>query len=240
MTRDVATPASTAVVGLAALGALTLGVGDVISAPEDWSWPALEEWYRTSGGAVAVLVMLRVAASAAAAWLAAVAVLQLVARSVGLASLSRWADRCSPVFLRTMGSVTAGLALSAGMAPSALAGPPSPSEPPGTAVMVPLEVADPTSTTTTTTTTTTVPTRAPAPPPVTAPSAPAVAPTPPPLADGEVVVAPGDSFWTIAEDEAGPRAVDAYWRALIEANRERLVDPSNPDLLLPGQVLQLP
>ena len=41
-------------------------------------------------------------------------------------------------------------------------------------------------------------------------------------------------------DEADGREVTTYWRALIEANRDRLVDPSNPDLLYPDQVLRLP
>jgi nucleoid-associated protein YgaU len=61
-------------------------------------------------------------------------------------------------------------------------------------------------------------------------------------------VAPGDHFWriaaeTLAESMAvGPRKrqVAAYWLALIEANRDRLVVADNPDLLYPGQVLVLP
>jgi nucleoid-associated protein YgaU len=31
-----------------------------------------------------------------------------------------------------------------------------------------------------------------------------------------------------------------YWAQLVDANRDRLVDPDDPDLLLPGQVLVLP
>jgi LysM domain len=62
------------------------------------------------------------------------------------------------------------------------------------------------------------------------------------------VVGPGDSFWSIAEDVVaspgreppGERDVGRYWRRLIDANRARLVDPGNPDLLLPGQELVLP
>jgi nucleoid-associated protein YgaU len=57
------------------------------------------------------------------------------------------------------------------------------------------------------------------------------------------VVEPGDSFWSIAEDVVGSgdeRAAGRYWRALIEANRSRLVDPGNPDLLVPGQELVVP
>ena len=59
-----------------------------------------------------------------------------------------------------------------------------------------------------------------------------------------MVVTPGDSFWSLAVDtvvESGHAvAVDDYWRRLVELNRSRLVDPANPDLLYPGQVLVLP
>lgn len=61
-------------------------------------------------------------------------------------------------------------------------------------------------------------------------------------------VQPGDHFWSIAEQVVtqrdGPGAPDAvvaaYWRQLIDANRDRLVDPDNPDLIMPGQVFDLP
>ncbi len=62
-----------------------------------------------------------------------------------------------------------------------------------------------------------------------------------------VVVEPGMSFWSIAEEvvaeRSGPvdeRAVSRYWQALIAANRDRLVVPGNADLLFPGQELVLP
>jgi hypothetical protein len=61
-------------------------------------------------------------------------------------------------------------------------------------------------------------------------------------------VAPGDSFWSIAEEvltevaghEPTEQAVRRYWVQLIEANRRRLADPANPDLLFPGQRLDIP
>lgn len=66
--------------------------------------------------------------------------------------------------------------------------------------------------------------------------------------DAEVVVVePGMSFWSIAEEvvaervgSADGRAVSRYWRALVAANRDRLVVPGNADLLFPGQELVLP
>ena len=65
-------------------------------------------------------------------------------------------------------------------------------------------------------------------------------------------VQPGDHLWSIAEQEVTLRSggaasdgvtdadVARYWSTLIDANRDRLVDPDNTDLILPGQVLVLP
>jgi LysM domain len=85
------------------------------------------------------------------------------------------------------------------------------------------------------------------------PAAPAPAPRATAAADDVAgrwtwVVEPGDSFWSIAADTlSGPgsrqptdREVDGYWRHLVLANRDRLVDSDNPDLLVPGQELVIP
>ena len=57
-------------------------------------------------------------------------------------------------------------------------------------------------------------------------------------------VLPGEHFWGIAEQVVAERGLTVtvadYWRLLIEANRSRLVDPDDPDLIHPGQVLVLP
>lgn len=61
-------------------------------------------------------------------------------------------------------------------------------------------------------------------------------------------VKPGDHLWAIAEstvrhdlgDDASDQAVAAYWAHLVELNRDRLVDPTNPDLLFAGQQVLLP
>lgn len=67
--------------------------------------------------------------------------------------------------------------------------------------------------------------------------------------DARWIVQPGDSFWTIAEETLGESwgtsdltdaEIVSYWRPLIEANRDRLVDPSNADLLMPDQEIVLP
>ncbi len=102
-------------------------------------------------------------------------------------------------------------------------------------------------------TTTTSPRRAPG--GADTPAAPGPNPSPGPEANPvrqadplQVVVEPGDHLWGIAERRVSLRAggeppesdVRQYWQALIEANHDRLAEPGNPDLILPGQVLVLP
>ena len=59
----------------------------------------------------------------------------------------------------------------------------------------------------------------------------------------------GESFWSIAEEtledawgtqDLTDEEIVSYWEPLIEANKDRLVDPGNPDLILPDQELVLP
>ena len=69
-----------------------------------------------------------------------------------------------------------------------------------------------------------------------------------PAAERTWTVRPGDHFWRVAEEvlaqawprPPGDREVDAYWRALVAANRPALRDPDNPDLLFAGQVIAVP
>lgn len=61
-------------------------------------------------------------------------------------------------------------------------------------------------------------------------------------------VVPGDNLWAIAERrvhmdlgrEGTEVEIRGYWLALMELNAPRMVEPGNPSLLLPGQVLRLP
>ncbi len=63
-----------------------------------------------------------------------------------------------------------------------------------------------------------------------------------------VTVERGDNLWTISEDrlqvdlrrEATDAEIVPYWREVIDANQGRYVQPGNPNLILPGQVLVLP
>lgn len=65
---------------------------------------------------------------------------------------------------------------------------------------------------------------------------------------GRWVVAPGDHLWSVAETTLArawgwpptDAEIDPYWREVVEANRARLLDPANPDLVRPGQALTVP
>jgi hypothetical protein len=70
---------------------------------------------------------------------------------------------------------------------------------------------------------------------------------PTPTTPDTMTVEVGDHLWAIAEAEvrqhvAAPtdRHVARHWRRVVAANRDRLVDPANPDLILPGQQVVLP
>jgi nucleoid-associated protein YgaU len=218
--------------GLSAVVLVVAGRGELAAPPLRGVGP----WVDEIGPVVAAVALLRLVALGAAAWLAVVAVVAAVAEAVGADALAGAAERSLPPALRRVlaglaGAGTAGVVVlgATGTAtPGAADAPPpverlvrlpgAPVDPPPVATMAVLDAAAPTPT----------------------PAAPAVAPS-------TWTVAPGDSFWSIAEDLLAERLdrpptdaeVDAPWRALIDANRDRLVT-GDPDLLVPGQVLLLP
>ncbi|MGI8758101.1 MAG: LysM peptidoglycan-binding domain-containing protein [Acidimicrobiales bacterium] len=61
-------------------------------------------------------------------------------------------------------------------------------------------------------------------------------------------VRPGDHLWSVAArtmaeawgNAVSDEEVTPYWLEVVEANRDRLVDPGNTDLIVPGQILVLP
>jgi nucleoid-associated protein YgaU len=69
-----------------------------------------------------------------------------------------------------------------------------------------------------------------------------------PAGEGTWTVAAGDHLWSIAERVladawARPPAdheVVPYWEQVVAANRDRLADRDNPDLIFPGQQLVVP
>jgi DNA-binding SARP family transcriptional activator len=63
-----------------------------------------------------------------------------------------------------------------------------------------------------------------------------------------VTVEPGDSMWSIAEcqlearwqREVSDAELGPYWAEVVDANRDRLLPPGDPDLIYPGQQIVVP
>ena len=208
-------------------------------APPPLSDPTgLGPWLDARLPAEAAVAVARLAALALAWYLLAATVGSALARLSGVASAVRLSDALSVPLVRRLVHGAVGLSIMAGsagaspavaradVAGGAVVGPPPtmrvvPDAAAGTA-------ADP----------------APATPPTEVPpGSPAATAAP-----DTWTVGPGDHLWgvaerTLAEAWGRPPAdaeVDPYWRAVIEANRGRLRDPANPDLVFAGQVLTLP
>lgn len=237
--------------------------------PPPMSDPAgLGSWAEQRQPAEVALALARLVALGLGWYLLVATVGGLAAGLLGLGALARAFDLVSVGLVRRLvGAVTlsmASTALTVGPATAGTAGPPPPVE-----TMRRLPDAAPTSTTSTTSTTasttssTTSTTQPPAAPPAAPPTVPpTAAPAPPPAAptpstapaagagsgSGSWTVRPGDHFWSAAERSLAQAwgrpptddQVAPYWRSLVAANRDRLRDPGNPDLLFPGQVLVVP
>jgi LysM domain len=248
--------------GLHALGAGPLGVP--LSSADD-----LSAWLDRTPPELMAVAILRLLALAAGWYLAVCTLALALTRPVGRSRVASAAARATPAIVRRLVVGGGGLGLAAGtvvgalpstmVAPAALAPRPAAASivgaaqdtNPPTATMTRGARDIPTAAMTrrpTQDTPTAVMTRLPATNPPRAsrsPPAPATgdsAATPPSL-----TVEAGDSFWSIAAEtlaEAGEASTDrrviGYWRRLVEANRGRLLDPGNPDLLVPGQELVLP
>lgn len=66
-------------------------------------------------------------------------------------------------------------------------------------------------------------------------------PAPDELYEDSVVVQPGDHFWKISKRRLAETSmpVGPYWRRVVEHNRDS-IRSGNPDLIYPGEVLELP
>ena len=236
-------PALGRVVWLAAVIAALWRFDGELPAPPIHSMREIESWYTAAGGEVALLTAVRLGAILVASPLLALAAIRLAELAV-VETTRRCIDRAAPGAMRGLARGVAGLSLTAGLTsvPSASQGP-TEGEPevatsaadqppaPGTATLRRV-VDEPAST-----------------PPVAEAVGTDVVSSPPSrlLVTDSVVVAHGDSFWSIAEevviDRGGPsdeRSIARYWEELIAANRDNLVDAGNPDLIHPGQRLTLP
>lgn len=226
--------------------------------PASWQLTTPHEWHGQDPLDAAAQIA-GIVALAILAYLAVITMVHLVAlgatsipssRSLGL-SLSRLATRTGPRWLTSL-AVTATFAGVGGTGCSAT----PPEHPPATMV---LETPAPSANPAAPVTMLLDPSRGPDISPHRQPTAaspsepgtgaevtPRVPTTPAPPQTVEVLR--GDSLWSIAEREvsgrlgrnARPYEVRPYWLIVIEMNRSRLVDPSDPDRIYAGQLLVLP
>ncbi|HEU5082127.1 MAG TPA: hypothetical protein VFU14_02215 [Acidimicrobiales bacterium] len=238
------------VLGLvAAASLLRAAAGGELGAPPLTSLDGLIGWVDGRSPAAAAIAIVRLAAELSAWYVLGLSALHAVSHLLGSAGGHRVADALAVPSVRR--AVRAGLGLGL-VAASSVAGREAEPLGRGTATMVPAvevgtatarpvvhgpgtatmrPVRDPRGTATMR------PIPATRPGTVTAPAAPAT-----------WTVVAGESLWSIAEellaDAWGRPATDPeiapYWQHLVAANRGRLVDPADPDLIHPGQVLEVP
>ena len=212
----------------ATAGVLLWRLGSTLPLPNGLSGESLTQWASHEGAATVTFAIARIAGLALAVYTTAVGMLGVLAGVSRVASLSRLAFRVTAPALRPLVApvVVATLTLAVAVPAGAQGrGEPSP-RPPSMRVV-------------------SLPSPSPEPPVMrVVATAPAMAPR------GEIpthTVVPGDTFWSIAEGAlraSGSLTSDAaiipYWHALIEANRDRLKAPNEPDLIYPGQIFVLP
>jgi hypothetical protein len=257
----------TAVLALGLRGLHALGAGPLrvpLSSVHD-----LSAWLDRTPPEVMAVAIVRLVALAAGWYLAVCTLALTLARPVARSRVASAAARATPAILRRLVVGGGGLGLAAGTAvgalPSTLVAPaPLAPRPAAAAIVGAAQDASPPTATMTRGARdmpTAVMTRLPA---IDTPAAvmtrlpatdtPGASRSPPARATRDAAAAPpswaveaGDSFWSIAAEmlaEAGEaptdRRVIGYWRRLVEANHGRLLDPGNPDLLVPGQEVVLP
>lgn len=245
-----------------AIGLLVaLGRADALTGPALWDPGSWTAWATGRDPVEITLATLRLGGLGLAWYLTGVTSIAVLGRVAGAARLVRVADALDVGPIRTVAQQAVGVGLAVGVlstavsTPSAgvadvLTGPVAPTVAPTAAAPVPVPApatpAEPHDGWATAPGSATLARRvavaassddvvsASAPTPATAPS--------------EVRVEPGDHLWGIAQrdlERSLGRApteaeVHAHWVRVIEVNRDRLRVPSDPDLLLPGQVLVLP
>ena len=202
-----------------------------LTAPAEW-----QRWLTTREPAEAFVALIRLGALLSGWYTLAATGAGVVARAVGARSLIRLTDAASPPSVRAVvrWALGAGLAASTALSTS----PADATRAPPPAITMTRLSASPEAT----------PVAVPASTGVPAPRTPAPVPPAPHPVVTTWEVRPGQSLWKIARDieslrrgrAATDREVSAYWRALVEANRDLLADRSNPHLVFPGQVFRLP
>lgn len=214
--------------------------GPSLGAPGTW-----RTWVATTDPVVTALALARLAALAVAAYAWVLTIAGLGLRMVHAQGLVRNLDRLTPAVIRRC--LSAALSATVATATFTVSGsaPALAQVPPATATSVPTDMVRPV-------------------PRVTmhrlAPDTAPESATPESAGPDSTVadepaepgrrwtVAPGQSFWSIAEHVVGAARPDppsegevaVYWLRVIAANRHELAHRANPDLIFPGQVFVLP
>ena len=225
-----------AVAALAALGLVVLdAVGrGALAAPPFESPDRFLSYVDERGGLISALALLRLATIGVGWYLVVIAALNIAARAIGSVALLRTIGWFTLPSVRRLLSGAAGLGLSSAVMLGSITAAGAADPPTSSDRLVELPVtAKPTADDVATMR-------------VVAPAT--AAPDKPAPVDSRRTVASGDSFWSIAHDTLAEaagrplhdREVAAYWKQLIDANRDMLVVPGDVDLIFPGQVVALP
>ena len=227
--RPVNLVASTLAVTAALAALLVSGRGALgwpaLTAPATW-----QQWFSEREPAEAFVALVRLGALVLSWYMVATTAAGVAARALGARRLVRVTDAVSLPAVRGLVRWALGTGLAAS---TALTAPPAIAARPASPTITMTRLPDPASATP-------APTRA-------IGTAPAL-PSSPSSSPVTWVVRPGQSLWTIARDvesvrrgrPASDREVSAYWRTLIDSNRDLLADRRNPHLVFPGQVFRIP
>ncbi|HEX7166534.1 MAG TPA: hypothetical protein VF230_06100 [Acidimicrobiales bacterium] len=231
--------------------AITIAVltpaGGMLAAPPVFDGlAACAGWAASRAPEVAFVALLRVVVLSLAWYLLATTVVDLACRAARFTRAASLADALTAPSLRKLVHGTVGASVAAGALVVTTDTAPAPRRPAASAELR-ANAAPPSTTTTATsapTTTSTTTVARPATPPQ--PSVPV--PPPPASPEREWVIAPGEHLWYVAErvvtEAWGERPTDVelvpYWAALVDANRDRLADRDNPDLVFAGQSVRIP
>lgn len=257
MSEPAARPLVTAwAAALCAVALWWLGRG-VLATPPVHDAGALGRWLRDTDPVAAAFATARATASLLAAYLAVTLTTATVAERAKRPAIAAAARRLVPATFRPLVGVVAATSVTASVAAIGAPRPTAPAIATAAAAVAPIvETAtlervgpaptdDPGAIPTTTSATaigSAIDTVT-----VERPTATAVAPAAPALVE-TWTIAPGDHLWAVAAETLADhwhraptdREITPYWRTLVEANRDRLVDRDHPDLVLPGQVFVLP
>jgi hypothetical protein len=232
-----------------------LGRG-VLATPPVHDAGALGRWLRNTDPVTAAFAAARATAALLAAYLAVAITAATVAERAKRPTVAAAARRLVPATFRPFVGVVAASSVAASVAAISAPRPTAPAVITAASTTTPiaetatLELVQPASVTAVdraTPTPSTGPATTLAEQPVVIVEAPGVGAAPTAAVE-TWTIAPGDHLWAVAAETLADhwrrpptdREIVPYWRTLVEANRDRLVDHDQPDLVLPGQVFVLP